>query len=80
MTTQACKTCEYFTPEDDESYGYPYGHCWWAARQSVPICHPGCEYETGADDGADCLCWRPKGYIETYLAGVRARRAAGPVI
>lgn len=74
MPEQSCRTCDNFTLEDDDSYGYPYGHCWWAARQSVPVCHPGGEYETAADDGAECPCWRTKGHFEAFLADAKARR------
>lgn len=74
MTAQSCRTCDYFTIEDDASYGYPYGYCWWASRHPVPSCYPGCEFETGADGGGACPCWRTKGYIEAFMAEARARR------
>lgn len=77
MTAQSCKTCDYFTPEDDASYGYPYGFCWWASRHPVPVCHPACECETEADGGASCPCWRTKGHIEAFLAEAKARRQHG---
>ena len=74
MTEQSCKSCDYFTLEDDDSYGYPYGFCWWASRHPVPSCYVERESETEADSGAACPCWRPKGYMEEFMAASRARR------
>lgn len=74
MTAQSCRTCDYFTPEDDERYGYAYGNCWWASRRPVPVCFFEGERETGSDDGATCPCWRTKGHIEAFLAEAKARR------
>ena len=78
MTPQSCKTCDFFTLDSDP-VRIDAGWCWWASRHPVPSCYSQAESETWEGAGEICPCWRTKGYIETYLAGVRARRAVGPV-
>ena len=63
---QSCGTCEYFEQEPVK----PYGWCDWSMKNLIPDCHEKNVVLTGLDHGAACPCWRVKGYIETYLAGL----------
>ena len=73
MTEQSCKSCDYFTMED-ESASHGHGWCWWATRHPVPYCFPQAEWDTWSSYGEACPCWRTNGHIETFLAEARARR------
>ena len=72
MPEQSCKSCDYFTNILPGLAGD--GDCEWTDRTPVPICLPNVPRHTVATWGADCLCWRKKGYIDDWLAERRASR------
>lgn len=80
MTEQSCRNCDYFTLEllANEITSHGHGWCWWATRHPVPYCYSQSAWDTWANYGENCPCWRPTGYIDAFLAEAPARRAQEP--